>query len=676
MKHNKKLLKKGGYTSEKAEKIESFVQIHNCVLLQSLESIKNMRSVIISIICLVIQCPGFSQDVSRLQSLDLNDLSAFRAQDGNWRIVGSVMIDPSKDIHDKIPAPSTAKKSKKQAPPEMIAVQPVTWTEGKGVLLNMNDDKVRSHLLTVMEHGDIELELELMVPKGSNSGIYLQGRYEVQILDSWGVRKPAYSDIGGIYRNWETKPGEIYMGKAPLTNAAKAPGLWQKMQIIFQAPRFDAAGKKISNAKFISVRLNGVTIHDNLEVPLATGGPVDKRESAVGPLMIQGDHGPVAFRNIRYRMMREITPSIGPVSWDVFHGNFKTFNDFLSLKPAYSGNSAELSCEVIDVEDAYGVSYAGDLNIPEAGLYLFATTATGGIRLLVDDKIIFDKPGADRWDTDFGSVSLSAGRHSFRIINYKDAGWMPPRLYFSVRISDGKEIKLHSINSYPPDPNPVSSIVVQAGAEPRLLRAFVDFNGDRKKRLTHTIGVAEPSGVHYIYDLGSGNLSCVWRGDFVDATPMWNDRGDGSFRPMGAAQFTFLGQPLARLENADAPFPTGNSSDYLSKGYEIDVKSGRPVFRYIYKGIEVTGKINPDTDHKYLVHQISVKEGTDVSGLYYKLAEGTKITRVPDGSFAIDDHRYFIKVNTGSAPVIRTSGDKQELILPVTGTEISWSLIW
>jgi hypothetical protein len=100
------------------------------------------------------------------------------------------------------------------------------------------------------------------------------------------------------------------------------------------------------------------------------------------------------------------------------------------------------------------------------------------------------------------------------------------------------------------------------------------------------------------------------------------------------------------------------------------------VFHYLYKGIEVTGTINPDSENKFLTHNISVKEGSDVSGLYYKLAEGTKITQVPDGSYAIDDHRYFIKVHKGSKPVLRTAGGKQELILPFTGTEISWSLIW
>jgi hypothetical protein len=169
-------------------------------------------------------------------------MSDFKLQDGNWRIVGDVMMDRNTDIHDKVPvAPAApAKKGKKQPAEEPVykLAQPVSFIEGKGILLNMNDETVRSNLISNFEHGDIELELEFMVPKGSNSGIYLQGRYEVQILDSWGVRDPKFSDLGGIYRNWETKPGEIYMGKAPLSNPAKAPGLWQKFRIVFQAPRF------------------------------------------------------------------------------------------------------------------------------------------------------------------------------------------------------------------------------------------------------------------------------------------------------------------------------------------------------------------------------------------------------------------------------------------------------
>ena len=531
-------------------------------------------------------------------------------------------------------------------------------------------------MITNFEHGDIELELELMVPKGSNSGIYLQGRYEVQILDSWGVKNPKFSDIGGIYRNWERTPGDIYMGKAPLSNPAKAPGLWQKFKIVFQSPRFDASGKKITNAKFISVELNGIKIHDNLEVPLPTGDPIEKNEVAKGPLMIQGDHGSVAFRNIRYKMLREVKPTITPITYKIFHGHFKVINDFANQKPLLTGTSPELTCEVLDIEDAYAAIYSGNINIPEDGQYDFGLVFTGGARLILNGKQLIDRQTTDAWPLEIGNTELKAGTYPFEIYTYKDAGWMPPRLAFYARAEGTKEISLHAYNSYPPDENPVSSIFINPTQGPRLLRAFVDFKGDKSKRLTHTIGVGEPSGINYVYDLKSGNLACVWRGGFVDATPMWHDRGDGSFKPMGAAEFTFYNQPLAYLKNTSDPFPVLSSEEeYRGKGYEIEEATGRPIFKYIYKGLEVTGKITPEAESKIFTHEITLKERGAEPNLFYKLGEGKIITQMPDGSFAVDDKRYYIKLHGGIA-IVRQTGDVQELVASFDSASLKYSIIW
>lgn len=146
-----------------------------------------------------------------------------------------------------------------------------------------------SDLLTEQRFGDCRLHVELMVPKDSNSGVYLMGQYEVQVFDSFG--KPddqiAHSDIGGIYSV-----------KAPATNASKAPGEWQALDIAFRAPRFDAAGNKTENARFTKVTLNGKTIQENVEVKGPTGGELPGGEKPTGPLMLQGDHGVVAYRNI------------------------------------------------------------------------------------------------------------------------------------------------------------------------------------------------------------------------------------------------------------------------------------------------------------------------------------------------------------------------------------------
>jgi len=154
----------------------------------------------------------------------------------------------------------------------------------------INDLKVGQHgcdIYTEEKFGDCLVEVELMIPKGSNSGIYLMGEYEVQVLDSYGKDKVTKSDMGGIYNT-----------AAPTKNACKKPGEWQKFVIDFQAPRFED-GKKTANAKFLKVTLNDEVIHENVEAPKPTGSELSSKEVETGPLMLQGDHGPVAFRNIK-----------------------------------------------------------------------------------------------------------------------------------------------------------------------------------------------------------------------------------------------------------------------------------------------------------------------------------------------------------------------------------------
>lgn len=143
-----------------------------------------------------------------------------------------------------------------------------------------------SDIYTDATFGDVRVELEFMVPKGSNSGVYLMGNYEVQILDSYGRAKVGPGDLGGLYG-----------ASAPRVNAAKKPGEWQKFVIDFQAPRFEG-DKKIQNARFVKVVLNDEVIHEDVEMKGATGGALGK-ETPTGPLMFQGDHGAVAFRNIK-----------------------------------------------------------------------------------------------------------------------------------------------------------------------------------------------------------------------------------------------------------------------------------------------------------------------------------------------------------------------------------------
>ena len=120
---------------------------------------------------------------------------------------------------------------------------------------------------------DFKLHIEFRYPKGSNSGVYLRGRYEVQIEDHKGV-EPWYDKFSGVY-------GFI----APTEMTAKDPGEWQSYDITLVG-------------RMVTVVANGVTVICNQEIPGITGGAINSREGEPGPLMIQGDHGPIAFRNI------------------------------------------------------------------------------------------------------------------------------------------------------------------------------------------------------------------------------------------------------------------------------------------------------------------------------------------------------------------------------------------
>jgi hypothetical protein len=158
-----------------------------------------------------------------------------------------------------------------------------------------------SNIYTKQKFGDVELYAEFLIPAKSNSGVYLHGLYEVQVFDSYGVKQPAYVDCGAIYERWINEKG--VGGWPPLVNASRPPGEWQSFQIWFKGPRFEGS-KKVSNALFLRVLHNGILVHTNTEVDGPTRSGLDIPEASENPLMLQGDHGPVAYRNIYIRELR------------------------------------------------------------------------------------------------------------------------------------------------------------------------------------------------------------------------------------------------------------------------------------------------------------------------------------------------------------------------------------
>ncbi len=151
------------------------------------------------------------------------------------------------------------------------------WKVVDGILINDVEDQgdvgQGTGLITDATFTNFKLHLEFMYPEGSNSGIYLRGRHEVQIQDDFG-KEPGDRYIAGVY-------GFI----TPTENAAKKAGEWQTMDITLLG-------------RNVTIVLNDKTVIDNQEIPGITGGALESKEGEPGPLFIQGDHGPISFRSV------------------------------------------------------------------------------------------------------------------------------------------------------------------------------------------------------------------------------------------------------------------------------------------------------------------------------------------------------------------------------------------
>ena len=424
----------------------------------------------------MLPCLAFATLASAQSSPSLNDLSFWKAdQAPNWQIAGGATADLLKD--------------------DKMAI-----SKGKGVLVNLPNAKNRGNLLSVKEFGDVDVSFDFMMAKHSNSGFYLQGRYEVQLLDSWGVQTPSFGDCGGIYARRRWNPGEqLFDGVAPRSNACLAPGLWQHIDISFQAPRFDATGKKTANARLLKVVLNGVVIHENLELTGPTGGPISEQEAPLGPFMIQGDHGPVAFRKFNIKDRQGLPVLVNqPFAYEVVYGQFRAPEDFAGKKPDLKGNVAQLSWEVANRENEYAITFTGQIQVQQAGLHQIVLQNSGRSSLKVNGVTLLPDAWTNWRNQRNVEIDLPAGKADISLTIYKMDNWLEPYVSLLVEGPGARATALQSKSATQavslPDP------ILMDAPKPKVFRSFMDIvpNGSPKKRVVHAIQVGDPGQLHYI----------------------------------------------------------------------------------------------------------------------------------------------------------------------------------
>lgn len=586
------------------------------------------------LLCLLVPVSVYAQT-----DIPLNDLRSFQNPSATWTIEGQALGTPDG---------------------EALTVSP-----GKGVLVNtLKGQKYQrtDDLVFGFAHEDIRLSLDYMIPKGSNSGIYLQSRYEIQILDSWLKVSPTDGDAGAIYHRWDESRGtgkEGYEGHAPRQNAVKAPGLWNHLEIDFKAPRFDAKGNKIANARIVKISLNGVLIHENIELLGVTRGAVSTQEVAKAPLMIQGDHGQVAFKNIKYEIFDKAPVTYSPAKYAFYKGKFGNLQAGSST-PAQTGTVAQPSVKVSEVKADFLLQFEGKLTIPETDTYTFITNWTGSGALLIDGDTLTK---GNHWYSEdiIASRKLTAGEHPYKLLYAKDFGWGPRGLGLFVERSGAERTAITERTSLP-EPEATPLVEIKVTDDTKWQRSFTMYKGRKK---THVIHVGMPGGLNYSYNLNQGSFLHAWRGKFLDATLMWHDRGEPQLgAPMGVVVVQNNMFPLALLPDANATFSDSlGTQDLQYKGYVLQ-KTGTttfPVFQYNYKGLKVKDTAIPQANNQGIVRKITV-EGTNAN-LYALVAEGEAIVSLGNERYGIDNQQYYVEILGNQKAFIRDNKGKKQLVV-------------
>lgn len=604
------------------------------------------------LVFLLLPFAGFAQT-----QILLNDLSAFKNPSANWTVEGGVTGN--------------------------INGNALTPTAGKGILVcTLKGAKYQAtdDLYSAMEHGDIKISLDFMIPKGSNSGLYLQSRYEVQILDSWLKKVPTDSDCGAIYHRWDESRGkgnEGYEGHPPRQNAVKATGLWNHLEVDFKAPTFDASGKKLTNARFNKVVLNGVLIHENIELLGVTRGSV-LQEVAKAPFRIQGDHGQVALKNIVYEVSEPSNITLSSATYEYFEG----LNNGVPKQntPTASGTISQPTAKIATIQSGFLLKFQGKFKVPEAGSYTFSTL-WNGMGTLIIDKDTTIKGWYLQHEEQKKVKQLSAGEHTYSIIYVKDFSWRKNGLAVFIQKPLSEKLSITERTSLP-DPEPTPLVEVKANDQPVLQRSFMMY-GNKKK--THVISVGMPNGLSFSYDLNQGGFLHLWRGKFLNATEMWHDRGEPqTSEPMGTVITSNDKFPLAYLASAETSFPDSLSkSDLKYKGYKLEKRNSStgelvyPNFMYEYKGLKVNDITTPLDQLEGLSRNLKF-EG-EAGQLYALIAEGSNIVEIEKNRYSVDNQNYYVQIfsTETNKPIVRSNNGKKQLVMPLNGLkEISYHLIF
>ena len=436
-------------------------------------------------------------------------------------------------------------------------------------------------LVSKGKHSDVQMKMEFMIPKRSNSGAYFMGRYEIQIFDSFGKDKWTFSDLGGLYQRWPPQRGA---GVAAKVNAAKAPGEWQTMDVIFRAPRFDETGRRTAQAYFKEVKINGQVVQANLYAGGPTRSSQFNDEASKGPIMIQGDHGPVAIRNMKIKEidLSEIkTKKLSADEKRPLAKNGEAMIEMVEMGKGVFQNKGCIECHNTTTNDQivktgpaiYGVfqkkpisikvkESAEDhlVNLPADKSYLYQSLRepTAHLSLNKKDGNKAFLPIMPAFTPEILKDSEIEALYHY-LITLNPENLAGPSIHWQNKPSDQYNIWKDR-----------GSVIVQN--RPRVQRTIIPGTSAR----SYFVGL--PGNVNYSFDPRTFGISMIWNGPFVSINGMMNGRGKPSS----------LGDKAIRWNKGNTDFFT----PYLESGKLLDRSFTEPAladYHYVYKTLHFEG---------------------------------------------------------------------------------------
>lgn len=514
---------------------------------------------------------------------------------------------------------------------------------GNGLLVSQGaEDGTPSLLNTGIDHQDLDLKLEFLLPESGMIELLFQGKYTVTLNDSWNNDQPFCGSISN---------------QTPEVNAVKAPGLWQQFSARFHAPGFDEAGNKTTDAYLSDILLNGMPLFS--KVLLSEVEP-----TRIGPFQIRASPN-ASIRDLNYKKYGNDSLRLENIRYEVFFGDWDVLPDFSTLEVADSGRADFIDVSVAGQSDKYALKFYGDLYVPVDGDYFIQSTIDDGGDILIDDALVLHNDGEPNIGTEQTITTLSAGRHDFEMTYFQDHWGAVALITY-----EGPEIAMQPLAADPQanrwlERKPPTLLLTDLEA-PEFLRCFAHYQDEKR---THVIAVGVPEGPHYLYDLNQMALLKTWRGDFADVAEMWINRGERQLmKPLNATIELSDGLPVAASSFSDKDWPQQPPSDLKRLGYNIN-EAGLPVFTYQVNGNTIMDHLAPAGQGNSLLRTIE-REGNDE--LVVRLAQGQEITQLDSGLYCIDG-QYYLEIKEAAEVFVH---EGRSLRAKLHDTPVSYQVIW